>query len=445
MVTFKPVSGQPRLLIRAGPKGPAEPLLLWIVDPNKTPAGEVDLDTSWTGHLGAYVFCGVPATDLRAFETLIASDHAAMQEQVAKGAQVRPVALFIWYEDPDAAIAAGPLADRPMIVLQPASLTAVYRRPLAMRNQFVDFLGDGVIGIERDTAGHVGIKLARPGNLFYHYGLITGGNMDAPDRAKQIALEVLGPAFVPMEGPHTGSLCYDVTIDPARMVTFGGDIRFFSGADAPIQRRYPLLDLWSMKAGMAHRVRLNPAAPCDPERTRFVLGAMDGGYPTSLISVLGRRLRLNPTADAGWTFQPIRPGLPWPKALEKALPPDYGRAAPALYYLSPVGDWMVEADGASASSPLRILCGVNGTEFLNARPGDYLRFEANHPASVATRPAGGASAAGAAGPSATLVEAGCRTAWVTMVPAEGLAADGGANPFPSAISPSRSPRCRTAR
>lgn len=428
MVNFKPFPGQPRLLIREGPHGPSEPLFLWIADPKKVPGGDVDLETSWSRHLGAYVFCGVPATDLSAFETLIENDHKAMQDKVAEVTGIRPWALFVWYEDPDAAIAAGPSADRPMIVLQ-RSMTAVYRRAFSLRNQYFDFQGDGVISIDSDDAGHVGIKMRRPGHLFWHYGLMTGGNLDAPDRAMQLSLEVAGPAFVPMEGPHTGSLCYNVKIDPSMMVTYGGDVRFFTGNDRPIQRRYPVLDFWDIKESLAYTVRLNPAAPCDPDRTRFVLSSTEGGYPTSLISVLGRRLRLNPTADGGWTFQPIRRGLSWPKDLEKVLGP-YGKAAPELYYLSPVGDWTVELDSAAADTSIRILCGANGTEFLNARPGDLLRFEANHPASAPTQTTGASDAAKVAALGATLAEESCRTSWVTMIPADRPQAGRNAGSFP---------------
>ncbi len=424
MVAFKPIPGVSQLLVRDGPLGTSEALFLWIYNPHRVPAG-VDFETSWNRHLGAYVICGVPATDLQSFGKLIAADHAAMQKQLSKQKDV-PFALFIWYEDPDAAIAGGPSVDRPMIVLQPG-MQAVYRRAFSLRNQYLDFLGKGEVRIETAGPGPQGITLAADpkSNLFNHYGLITGGDFDAPDRAKWLSLEVAGPAFVPMEGPHTGSLSYDVLIDPKKMVTYGGDVRYFTGTGTPVQRRYPLLDFWDMEDSLAHTVRLNPAAPSDPDRTCFALSSTDGGYPTSLISVLGRRVKLNPTASAGWTLQPIRGGLAWPAGMQKFLK-RFGPAAPDLYYLSPVGDWTIEQDTAAAA-PVRVLCGVNGTEFLNARPGDALRFEANKPANV---PAPSTDGAGVQAPGPTLVDSGCLTSWVTMVRGDGQETASGAKAFP---------------
>jgi hypothetical protein len=388
----------------------------------------VDLETSWKKHLGAYVFCGVPATDLPAFETLIGNDHEAMQEQIRKVKRFRPKALFMWYEDPDTAVAGGPSADRPMIILN-KQMTGLYRRAFSVRNQDFDFQGDGVIRVDSDDTGDTGIQVARPGNLFYHCGLMTGSKAIPRDQAKSIAVEVHGPAFVPMEGPRTGSLCYGVEIEASRMVTFGGDVRYFTGTDTPVQRRYPVLDFWDIKPPLSYTVRLNPAAPCDPDRTRFALSPIDGGFPTSLISVLGKRLKLNPAADAGWTFQPIRKGLAWPKDVRQEMQ-FFGPAASELYYLGPVGDWTIEPDGTAAGTPFRVLCGANGTEFLNARPGDLLRFEANRPASVPPRMSGAPKAAGGAALGATLVDNGCRTSWATMLPGDGQRAGSGAKTFP---------------
>jgi hypothetical protein len=213
------------------------------------------------------------------------------------------------------------------------------------------------------------------------------------------------------------------------MVTFGGDVRYFTGTRTPVQRRYPVLDFWDIKSPLAYTVRLNPAAPCDPDRTRFALTPIDGGFPTSLISVLGKRLKLNPAAGAGWTFQPIRKGLAWPKDVWKEMQ-FFGPAASELYYLGPVGDWIIEPDGTAADTPFRVLCGANGTEFLNARPGDLLRFEANHPAGVPARMSGVTNAASGAALGAALVDDGCRTSWATMLPSDSKKAEGGAKTFP---------------
>jgi len=430
MVAFRELAGLKRLLVREGPLGTSERLLLWLFSDKAVPGGTVGLQKSWNQHLGAYVVCGVPATDLSAFEKQIAKDHKAMQDQIAKDTKDpdnRPLALFIWYEDPDKAIAAGPTLDRPMVLLQ-RSKTALYRRAFSLRNQFFDLLGDGVIGLQQDDAGRAGFQLARPGNFMYHYGLIIGGNLDAPDRAKQIATEVHGPVFVPMEGPHTGSLSYDVKIDPGMMVAYGGDVRFFTDDNQPRQRRYPVLDLWSISQKLAHTARINPAAPCDPDRTRLALASTSGGYPTSLVSVLGRRVRLNPQADAGWTFQPIRTGLAVPKAIQKAL---RRKTAPELYYLSPVGDWTIEQDTTDTETAVRVLCGANGTEFLNARPGDVLRFEANKPATAAPPQTANATAAtGSNASGAALADDGCRTSWATMIPASRQASASHAGGFP---------------
>jgi hypothetical protein len=423
MVTFKPISNVPQLLVRDGPQWNSEPLFLWVYNPHRVPAGGVNLETSWDRHLGAYIVCGAPATDLPAFEKLIAGDHAAMQKQLSRNKD-KPFALFIWYADPDAAIAAGPSLDRPMIVLQPG-MAQVFRRAFALRNQYFDFLGNGDIRLRTGGSGPQGIEIAADSksNLFNHYGLITGGNFDAPDRAQWLSLQVAGPAFVPMEGPHTGSLCYDVEIEPQRMVTYGGDVRYFTGTDPLVQHRYPVLDFWQVKESLAHKARLNPAAPFDATRTRLALSPTDGGYPTSLVSVLGGRVKLNPTPDAGWTFQPIRAGLPWPLGMQQFLK-RFGKAAPELFYLSPVGDWTIERD-AAFDAPVRVLCGVNGTEFLHARPGDLLRFEANKPASAA-RAVGDT---GTKAPASALVENGCRTSWATMVPGDTENASSGDGAF----------------
>lgn len=114
---------------------------------------------------------------------------------------------------------------------------------------------------------------------------------------------------------------------------------------------------------MEVEMRLTPQAVLDPERTCLKLKGSH--FDTLFSSEAGRRIRVEAAADAAFVFQ-TKPSLCY-KDREERL-----QTRKSLY-LGISGSFSIEGD------PLKLLCGLSGTETIGTREGGCLKFTPSMP------------------------------------------------------------------
>jgi hypothetical protein len=223
---------------------------------------------------------------------------------------------------------------------------------------------------------------------------------------------VVSVASLPFTGPAAGSVVFPVSISREQLLS---DLRWgfqllCPGAKDVRSQWYPLAEAEGPPARdmIAFTARVDPSDPTNARlagRTRFGFAE---GATVELVSGFrdqyGGKLILVPVTDgdhpAGLTLALGNPNTP--------SPPDF--------VFGPDGDFLVR-------SAADLLCGLSPTEVLGvATSGDRLRFTANQPAFAPDYPPPVASTLGVPiDPTATPLTDRYRTAWATMVAADGQA------------------------
>ncbi|MFI2242483.1 hypothetical protein [Streptomyces chrestomyceticus] len=183
---------------------------------------------------------------------------------------------------------------------------------------------------------------------------------------------VTGNLTIPVGGPLSGCLRFDMDVDEASLDRLDVGLRVFHRepfGGCPDEKpffvdslRYPVF---------AGRVKLSavvdPLDPAGAGRTRFEMHKNEEPLPSHYRTVLGHRVTLTPKAGARLVFAP--------------RPAHSGAGPPPSRYLVPAGDFTLTVD-APAGVPTDLMCGLSGVEYLKL-PSDgthVLRFQPGRPA-----------------------------------------------------------------
>ncbi len=223
----------------------------------------------------------------------------------------------------------------------------------------------------------------------------------------------LRPLVVTMWGAQGGGLSYGYKLDRRGLFAFGGDLRYFrTDLERGMIRqiRYPLIEIEeSIDEGeteIEFDVRMDPSRLEDENRTCFAIAAASQGkrYSSYLRTVADEMVYLTPGDGAGFVFSTQLISTSEPK-LNK-------------YYLAPVGTMTINFSGsgisqAEAQTSARLMFGLSGSEFVEAREGDLLNFVAQRPAFFADE--SGRDRYARVGASRLLPDG--TTSWISVLPA----------------------------
>lgn len=235
--------------------------------------------------------------------------------------------------------------------------------------------------------GNVHLRLAAGTRLIPNY---TAGQIDFSGPGTTISLQRMNTSKVMFESVTlslnpsvgaAGSLSARVTWNVQdflqlfrdnfydRGVAWGGEIRYFyPDGTKDKQLVYPLfIPSTNPNEKYAFRIALHPLYPTDPQYSSFIF--LPDQIPRNMASKFardtsGKPVGFSPVEQVGF-YLGRRPQV------------DSEPNASSYVYLAPLGRYRINAGDAS---PLNLMCGVSGLEYLQLADGDILEFVGNRPA-----------------------------------------------------------------